>query len=405
MRSSIASGVIMFALGLLLPIQAGAAQPALLGSAAGTCVASSSNDYRSPWSIANVPARQDFLLRYQTTGSASSVFRGDGLGERLYTGGAGVDWANWSSHSGGPMSGKVQCPSGNVGYSIEVYDIPVPPVTFSGTIAPGGYLFLQEGVSFLAPGQAPYVADVSVSSGTFVIGQGLPSDGTPFASSGQYPFGSVEKGTRSITFGADDGPPASWTMTIRALPVTLSDLSWSKETIEPGDVSRLSYQSDGDTSLTALVTNERGDVVRTLAQALGITTGSRSLTWDGRADSGRDVPDGKYTLTLQTADPSGLTGSTAAPLVVNTPPDTRFTKKPSKSVSTGRKATKRVKFAFTSDEPDATFECNFKRGWSPCTSPQRFRLKPGKYVFPVRAKDRFGAVDPSPESWKFRVRG
>jgi hypothetical protein len=56
------------------------------------------------------------------------------------------------------------------------------------------------------------------------------------------------------------------------------------------------------------------------------------------------------------------------------------------------------------DEEAAEFQCDVVGGWTPCTSPQRFKLKPGKYRFGVRAVDQFKERDPSPVTYKFRVK-
>jgi hypothetical protein len=65
----------------------------------------------------------------------------------------------------------------------------------------------------------------------------------------------------------------------------------------------------------------------------------------------------------------------------------------------------KVKFKFTSDEPDATFECKFdKKPYKACTSPRKVkRLKDGKHKFKVRAIDGAGNVDPSAAKDKFKV--
>jgi glucose/arabinose dehydrogenase/PKD repeat protein len=62
-------------------------------------------------------------------------------------------------------------------------------------------------------------------------------------------------------------------------------------------------------------------------------------------------------------------------------------------------------FAFSTDEPGATFECRLDGGaWAACSSPQRYeRLVPGARVFEVRASDVAGNVDPSPALRRVRV--
>jgi hypothetical protein len=89
---------------------------------------------------------------------------------------------------------------------------------------------------------------------------------------------------------------------------------------------------------------------------------------------------------------------TVAPPVAGSAPNTIFTHHPRR-----RTHRRRVRFAFSSSIPGASFRCFYTGGWSPCRSPQRFRhLKPGRYRFKVRAVAN-GKRDPTPASWLFRV--
>jgi flagellar basal-body rod modification protein FlgD len=54
------------------------------------------------------------------------------------------------------------------------------------------------------------------------------------------------------------------------------------------------------------IRNERGDVVRTL-RTTGTAKGDNSFTWDGTNDSGVDVPEGKYTFTVDAKDVNNRT--------------------------------------------------------------------------------------------------
>ena len=82
------------------------------------------------------------------------------------------------------------------------------------------------------------------------------------------------------------------------------------------------------------------------------------------------------------------------------PPQTKLTK------DAPRKTHKRkLKFKFSSSEPDSTFECRLdKKPFRPCTSPRKVkRLDHGKHKFRVRAIDAAGNVDLSPAKDKFKV--
>jgi hypothetical protein len=83
------------------------------------------------------------------------------------------------------------------------------------------------------------------------------------------------------------------------------------------------------------------------------------------------------------------------------PPETTLTKKPKK-----RTKKRRARFAFTADEPLATFECRLdKKVFASCESPLRTKkLKRRKHKFLVRAIDTAGNVDPAPAKRKWKVK-
>jgi hypothetical protein len=108
--------------------------------------------------------------------------------------------------------------------------------------------------------------------------------------------------------------------------------------------------------------------------------------FDCSAEADCDVTDGQ------------IRSFTVAAPVAGPAPNTIFTHHPAR-----RTHKRRVRFAFTSNIPGASFQCFYTGGWSPCRSPQRFRhLKPGRYRFKVRAVAN-GKRDPTPASWLFRV--
>jgi hypothetical protein len=111
-----------------------------------------------------------------------------------------------------------------------------------------------------------------------------------------------------------------------------------------------------------------------------------------RFDCSADGPDDCYVTDGQ------IRPFTVAAPVAGRKPNTIFTHHPAR-----RTHRRRVRFAFTSSIPGASFRCFYTGGWSPCRSPQRFRhLKPGRYRFKVRAVAN-GKWDPTPASWMFRV--
>jgi len=63
-------------------------------------------------------------------------------------------------------------------------------------------------------------------------------------------------------------------------------------------------------------------------------------------------------------------------------------------------------FRFASGEPGSRFTCKLDAQKSrPCTSPKTYRkLKRGKHVFRVKARDRAGNVDATPAVKRFRIK-
>ena len=78
-----------------------------------------------------------------------------------------------------------------------------------------------------------------------------------------------------------------------------------------------------------------------------------------------------------------------------------------KDKKNGKKGKAKAKFVFSSATPGATFECSLqKKGkgakFKTCESPAKYKLKPGKYQFEVRAV-LAGSPDASPETFAFKV--
>jgi polyhydroxybutyrate depolymerase len=72
----------------------------------------------------------------------------------------------------------------------------------------------------------------------------------------------------------------------------------------------------------------------------------------------------------------------------------------------GHTDSRTVTYKFSSDDKDATFECKLDNSkYKDCKSPKKYRVKPGKHTFSVRAIDSSGNVDPSPAKDKFHVIG
>ena len=69
-------------------------------------------------------------------------------------------------------------------------------------------------------------------------------------------------------------------------------------------------------------------------------------------------------------------------------------------------AKRKATFSFASGEKGSKFLCKLDRKkYKPCTSPKTYKkLKPGKHVFRVKARDRAGNVDRTPLVKRFRIK-
>ena len=102
----------------------------------------------------------------------------------------------------------------------------------------------------------------------------------------------------------------------------------------------------------------------------------------------------------------------ASPPPPGTEPTTEIDKTPKKKLKArdkrnGKKGKAKAKFKFSSATPGVSFDCSLRKQkkepkFKGCESPAKYKLKPGKYEFQVRAV-LAGAPDPSPEKFKFKV--
>lgn len=123
---------------------------------------------------------------------------------------------------------------------------------------------------------------------------------------------------------------------------------------------------------------------------------------------------GPHTFTVNAEDNGGGTNSVTVKYTVASPtptpppppppsaPDTLIGSHPPKKIKTTKNKVK-VKFTFSSPAAGATFQCKLDKGaFAPCTSPKRYKVKPGKHKFSVEAT-KAGLTDPTPATFKFKV--
>lgn len=113
------------------------------------------------------------------------------------------------------------------------------------------------------------------------------------------------------------------------------------------------------------------------------------------------LANGAHTFRVKATDDWDNTDATPAARsykVDTIAPQTTITKKPAKVITT-----RRARFAFTSSEAGSRFQCRVDTGsWRACSSPKVVRVKKGRHVFRVRARDIAGNIDATPAIHRFR---
>ena len=115
------------------------------------------------------------------------------------------------------------------------------------------------------------------------------------------------------------------------------------------------------------------------------------------------LPQGRHTFRVRAKDASGTRDHSPAQRtwrVDTVAPNTTITSGP--KASTGSKS---ATFGFSSSEGGARFQCRLDGGaWLACSSPRTYSgLKKGAHVFRVRAVDKAGNADKTPDAWSWTV--
>ncbi len=137
-----------------------------------------------------------------------------------------------------------------------------------------------------------------------------------------------------------------------------------------------------------------------------VSIGGRSMTtllqpngrWNTNAGA---VADGRWTVQASVRDPAGNSGTAVQSLSKDTKaPNTRITKRPRKQTFQ-----QRVAFRFASPEKGSTFKCRIDgKPFRACRSLVKYKVRRGVHTFRVRAIDPAGNADPTPATYRFRVR-
>ncbi len=152
---------------------------------------------------------------------------------------------------------------------------------------------------------------------------------------------------------------------------------------------------------------------------LRLTPDGQTTTLTGFAPSGgvgpRKIatgPNDTLWVTLDTPEKVARVTGVEPPAPPVTEPSTEIDKTPKKKLKAkdkknGKKGKAKAKFKFSSTTAGVSFECSLRPKKKPpkfkgCESPAKYKLKPGKYEFQVRAV-LAGVPDPSPETFGFKV--
>ncbi|MHB0939272.1 MAG: FlgD immunoglobulin-like domain containing protein, partial [Armatimonadota bacterium] len=100
--------------------------------------------------------------------------------------------------------------------------------------------------------------------------------------------------TTSVTVNGSTTPPPPTTYAFKINSITPSTIDTTQ-----GQTTTISYAVPTTTDLRVFMKNSTGTEVRTLAQVSDAAAGTRTATWDGKNGSGSIVPNGTYTVTVE----------------------------------------------------------------------------------------------------------
>jgi hypothetical protein len=249
-----------------------------------------------------------------------------------------------------------------------------------------------------------------------------------FDGTATYAFSGTPGDTASLSCRIDGGPWQGCTS-----PKTYSNLSIGYHTVEFRAEDAVGNQ-DPTPASDLVYSNEPLETTITSGPADGSNIASRTATFgftgtpellatvECRLDGGPfaactspktfdELGEGPHTVAFRAVNAffgaADLTPATRTFTVDTTNPETIVTSGPGKKAKKGKPS-----FAFRSDEAAASFACSLGRSgnspaFTPCTSPQKFKLKqkkkPQTFIFSVRAEDPAGNVDTSPTTTVFKV--
>jgi len=260
-------------------------------------------------------ASQDFVLPPLPSGTDNAIVSVTSMGGAagLVDDGIAIDPGEmrWDTFNGRLQAGEsVGVPAfcsnsvGTIRYTL--YAAPTAPATFSGALGSNG---LSE-LAWVVPGRAPYVADVTLSQGAITIRS------TRIGFSQQVGLGDTDPGLNSLLLLGTPGPLAMFSVTIRPLPITISNLRLDRQAARPAVPVTARFSVNGTTQLTAVVNNASGRMIRSLTSRT-VQSGDRSVSWNGRTQNGAPAASGTYRIVLTSRDPLGNVRTSSAPVIID----------------------------------------------------------------------------------------
>jgi hypothetical protein len=248
--------------------------------------------------------------------------------------------------------------------------------------------------------------DTTITSGP----TGSTNDPTPTFDFTSEPGATFECKVDAAAYAACTSPFTTAALTVGAhtFSVRATDLA---SNVDPTPATRsftvIADTTAPDTTISSGPTGPTNDPTATFA-----FTSEAGATFQCKVDAGAyaactspfttaTLADGAHTFSVRATDAANNTDASPATrsfTVDTAAPDTTVTKKPAKHSTKSR-----AKFAFSSSEPAATFQCQLDgRVWVACGATYKVKVKVGKHTLLVRATDAAGNVDATPAKVRFK---
>lgn len=292
-------------LALLMVAPAHAGQPVAFTSLSGGC--SDGTKYLPLQSIDH----PSVMVKFQVAGTGSGSF-GSSSPYSSYFSAGDTTWQRWNPVVAQALSPFTVACSPSATWTATFYDVPDPPVTFTGRLSSGTS---DAELPFRAPTPALFTGALTLDQGLLYVQPSCSAADQSLASSGPAQLGTCTTGgPNHVAYVqlSNSGPPSTYTFTITAQPVTAGKFIVDKSILAPGQIARTTFSLTGGATINAWIQNAAGQSVRQVATSF-VTSDDVQLAWDGRDGSGQPAPDGPYHLHIAANDPYGGASNADSP--------------------------------------------------------------------------------------------